>query len=70
MALCYGILWSDCYESPQLHRGSVQQCSDVCYCSCYPQCKHQLAARMARVMGQVPVTVVPDADVAEILLNA
>jgi hypothetical protein len=36
----------------------------------FPQCKHQLAARMAKALCTLPITVLPDADVAEILIKA
>eukprot|EP00879_Flechtneria_rotunda_P012810 GHRR01013376.1.p1 GENE.GHRR01013376.1~~GHRR01013376.1.p1 ORF type:complete len:136 (+),score=40.79 GHRR01013376.1:228-635(+) len=52
------------------------------YCSCQahyyevvckaeaPYCKHQLAARLALILKRCPVAVVPDAAMAEFLLQA
>lgn len=36
----------------------------------WTQCKHQLAARLARLLKRCPVTQVPDAALAELLLQA
>ncbi|KAF8060030.1 ZSWIM7 [Scenedesmus sp. PABB004] len=35
-----------------------------------PYCKHQLAARLAVILQRCPVTVVPDATLAQFLLDA
>jgi hypothetical protein len=35
-----------------------------------PQCKHQLAARLAYVLKRCPVTVVPDSAIAQFLLDS
>jgi hypothetical protein len=35
-----------------------------------PQCKHQLAARLAYALKRCPVTVVPDSAIAQFLLDS
>jgi hypothetical protein len=35
-----------------------------------PQCKHQLAARLAYALKRCPMTVVPDSAIAQFLLDS